>query len=107
MLPESLLYVIETRGADAFASALAGDSDTPEVVWTGEMRGSQLVPALLQVRAACRPETGGAAAGVAALQPMPRAAATSQASCHRHCHHWRRHPGAQRLRCTARAKTRP
>lgn len=42
LLPESLLYVLETHGPAAFATTLVADSDTPELVWTHEMRG-QLV----------------------------------------------------------------
>lgn len=42
LLPESLLYVLETHGPAAFAATLVADSDTPELVWTHEMRG-QLV----------------------------------------------------------------
>lgn len=48
ILPESLLYVLEARGPDAFAAALSGDSDTPELLWTHAMRRRTLVPQLLQ-----------------------------------------------------------
>jgi len=44
LLPESLLYVLTTHGPQAFASAMAGDMDTPELVWTHQMRGQRLVP---------------------------------------------------------------
>ena len=44
LLPESLLYVLTTHGPEAFASAIAGDSDTPELIWTHRMRGQRLVP---------------------------------------------------------------
>jgi DnaJ family protein C protein 13 len=46
LLPESLLYVLEAQGAGAFAAALAGDADTPALVWTAAMRGGRLAPAL-------------------------------------------------------------
>ena len=48
LLPESLLHVLDSYGPGAFAAALAGDSDTPELVWTHRMRAQRLVP---QVRA--------------------------------------------------------
>lgn len=44
LLPESLLYVLTTQGPQAFASALVGDVDTPELIWTHRMRGQRLVP---------------------------------------------------------------
>ena len=44
LLPESLLYVLHTGGPTAWAAAMAGDSDTPELVWTHRMRGQRLVP---------------------------------------------------------------
>lgn len=44
MLPESLLYVLHTGGPAAFAAAMAGDSDTPELLWTHRMRSQRLVP---------------------------------------------------------------
>ena len=51
LLPESLLYVLTSGGAGAFAAALMADADTPELVWTHRMRAQVLVP---QVRlAAC------------------------------------------------------
>ena len=40
---------VQTGGPSAFAAALAGDSDTPELIWTHRMRGQRLVP---QVRCA-------------------------------------------------------
>ncbi len=43
-LPESLLWVLEAHGPAAFAEALAGDHDTPELVWTSGMRAQRLVP---------------------------------------------------------------
>lgn len=44
LLPESLLYALQTGGPGAFAAALAGDADTPELIWTHRMRGQRLVP---------------------------------------------------------------
>lgn len=41
---ESLLYSLESYGPQAFAAALVGDSDTPEIIWTHRMRGQRLVP---------------------------------------------------------------
>ncbi|GLC44152.1 hypothetical protein PLESTM_001561500 [Pleodorina starrii] len=46
VLPESLLYVLETRGSEAFAAALCGDHDTPELIWTHAMRRGRLLPSL-------------------------------------------------------------
>jgi hypothetical protein len=48
LLPESLLHMLESYGPGVFAEALAGDHDTPELVWTHAMRQGRLVPALLQ-----------------------------------------------------------
>lgn len=44
LLPESLVHVLQGGGPAAFAAALAGDSDTPELIWTHRMRGQRLVP---------------------------------------------------------------
>lgn len=44
LLPESLLHMLTSYGAGAFAAALVGDSDTPELVWTHRMRAQRLVP---------------------------------------------------------------
>ena len=49
LLPESLLYVLTTQGPEAFAAAMVGDVDNPELIWTHRMRGQRLVP---QARAA-------------------------------------------------------
>ena len=48
LLPESLLYVLTSSGPQAFASAMVGDSDTPELVWTHRMRAQRLVPQMHQ-----------------------------------------------------------
>ncbi|KAL0042756.1 hypothetical protein WJX79_009797 [Trebouxia sp. C0005] len=48
LLPESLLYVLTTSGPKAFAAAMVGDSDTPELVWTHRMRAQRLVPQMHQ-----------------------------------------------------------
>ncbi|KAF8069423.1 GRV2 [Scenedesmus sp. PABB004] len=48
LLPESLLHLLESYGGGVFAAALAGDHDTPEVVWTAAMRQQRLIPAMLQ-----------------------------------------------------------
>ncbi|KAK9868448.1 hypothetical protein WJX84_004951 [Apatococcus fuscideae] len=47
LLPESLLYILETYGPGSFATALAGDTDNPEIIWTHRMRGQRLVPQML------------------------------------------------------------
>ncbi len=44
LLPESLVQVLQGSGPAAFAAALAGDSDTPELIWTHRMRSQHLVP---------------------------------------------------------------
>lgn len=44
LLPESLLHVLISYGPGAFAAALCGDADTPELVWTHRMRAQRLVP---------------------------------------------------------------
>ncbi len=44
LLPESLLYILETYGPGSFATALAGDTDNPEIIWTHRMRGQRLIP---------------------------------------------------------------
>jgi hypothetical protein len=38
MLPEGLLYVLENYGPDRFAEVFVGNADTPEAIWTLEMR---------------------------------------------------------------------
>ncbi|KAK9915634.1 hypothetical protein WJX75_001835 [Coccomyxa subellipsoidea] len=48
LLPESLLHILTSYGAGAFAAALVGDSDTPELVWTHRMRAQRLVPQMHQ-----------------------------------------------------------
>ena len=48
LLPESLLYVLTSSGPQAFAAAMVGDSDTPELVWTHRMRAQRLVPQMHQ-----------------------------------------------------------
>ncbi len=48
LLPESLLYSLESYGPEAFAAALAGDADTPEIIWTHRMRGQRLVPQMIR-----------------------------------------------------------
>jgi DnaJ family protein C protein 13 len=48
LLPESLLYSLESYGPVAFANALAGDADTPEIIWTHRMRGQRLVPQMIR-----------------------------------------------------------
>ncbi len=48
LLPESLLYVLTTSGPQAFAAAMVGDSDSPELVWTHRMRAQRLVPQMHQ-----------------------------------------------------------
>ena len=44
LLPESLLHMLTSYGAGAFAAALCGDADTPELVWTHRMRAQRLIP---------------------------------------------------------------
>ena len=36
--------MLTTHGPQAFAAALVGDVDTPELIWTHRMRGQRLVP---------------------------------------------------------------
>lgn len=43
---ESLLYILESYGPDAFAAAFTADSETPEVIWTNDMRAQRLMPHL-------------------------------------------------------------
>ena len=42
LLPESLICVLENRGAAAFADTLLSNVDTPEVIWKYSMRGHLL-----------------------------------------------------------------
>lgn len=54
LLPESLLYVLTTSGAGAFAAAMVEDTDSPELVWTHRMRAERLVPQVgLEVTLCC------------------------------------------------------
>ena len=46
LLPAGLLHTLDRAGAGAFAAALAGDADSPELVWTAAMRAARLVPQL-------------------------------------------------------------
>lgn len=48
LLPESLLYVLQSYGPAAFARALSGECDSPELIWTASMRGNRLVPQMLR-----------------------------------------------------------
>ncbi|KAL0040215.1 hypothetical protein WJX77_000548 [Trebouxia sp. C0004] len=48
LLPESLLYVLTTSGPQAFAAAMVGDSNSPELLWTHRMRAQRLVPQMHQ-----------------------------------------------------------
>ena len=43
---ESLLFVLESYGPEAFSTAITGDSETPEIIWTHVMRGQNLIPHL-------------------------------------------------------------
>jgi hypothetical protein len=52
LVPEALLHMLASYGAGAFAAALVGDSDTPELIWTHRMRAQRLVP---EARAAPAP----------------------------------------------------
>jgi DnaJ family protein C protein 13 len=48
VLPESLLHILDHYGAEVFAKAFVSENDTPEVVWTHEMRTKYLLPQLHQ-----------------------------------------------------------
>lgn len=54
LLPESLLYVLTTSGPQAFAAAMVGESDTPELVWTHRMRAHRLVPQVTRLTGSAR-----------------------------------------------------
>ena len=54
LVPEALLHMLASYGAGAFAAALVGDSDTPELIWTHRMRAQRLVP---EVRLSWDPPT--------------------------------------------------
>eukprot|EP00898_Chlorokybus_atmophyticus_P007654 jgi/Chlat1/7890/Chrsp66S00581 len=43
LLPESMLYVLETQGPDPFAAAMVADSDNPELIWNHKMRFERLI----------------------------------------------------------------
>lgn len=45
-LPESLLFILESYGPEAFSSAITGDSESPEIIWTHAMRCQKLIPHL-------------------------------------------------------------
>lgn len=38
LLPEAMLHVLENHGPEKFAETFLGDWDTPEVIWSREMR---------------------------------------------------------------------
>ncbi|KAF5838736.1 hypothetical protein DUNSADRAFT_2280 [Dunaliella salina] len=48
VLPESLIYCLDTYGPEVFASVLRGNNDTPELLWTHAMRYGRLLPQLSQ-----------------------------------------------------------
>ncbi|KAK2077974.1 hypothetical protein QBZ16_003842 [Prototheca wickerhamii] len=48
LVPASLIFCLEEKGPEAFAAALVGDSDTPELIWTHSMRLKRLVPQMLR-----------------------------------------------------------
>lgn len=52
-LAASLIFCLEEKGPEAFARALVGDSDTPELIWTHSMRLQRLVPQVLFFDAHC------------------------------------------------------
>jgi len=47
LLPEALLHVLEQQGPEAFAEVFVADRNTPEVVWTHQMRFTRLLPQML------------------------------------------------------------
>lgn len=47
-MPDSLIYCLEEGGAGAFAAALVGNSDSPELIWTHAMRQQRLIPQMLR-----------------------------------------------------------
>jgi len=47
MLPESLLYMLESYGSERFAAAMVADTASPELVWTYEMRSNRLVSQIM------------------------------------------------------------
>lgn len=44
ILPESLLHILNHYGSDTFAEVFVSENNTPEVVWTHEMRTRYLLP---------------------------------------------------------------
>lgn len=76
LLPESLLFVLETHGAPAFAAAMAADSDSPELIWTHQMRTKVLIS---QVSCLCP-----------SLVPLSCAPQLCRLALHLHCapHLW-------------------
>uniref|UniRef100_A0A7S2T2D5 J domain-containing protein n=1 Tax=Chloropicon primus TaxID=1764295 RepID=A0A7S2T2D5_9CHLO len=48
ILPESLLHILDHYGAEVFAKAFVSENDTPELVWTHEMRTKYLLPQIHQ-----------------------------------------------------------
>lgn len=44
ILPESLLHTLNHYGAKAFAEAFVSENNTPELIWTYEMRTNYLLP---------------------------------------------------------------
>ena len=48
ILPESLLHILDHYGSEVFAKAFVSENDTPELVWTHEMRTKYLLPQIHQ-----------------------------------------------------------
>jgi len=44
MLPECMLHILDHYGPEVFAKAFVSENNTPEVVWTHEMRTKYLLP---------------------------------------------------------------
>jgi len=61
LVPEALLHMLASYGAGAFAAALVGDSDTPELIWTHRMRAQRLVPEARAAPAPAAPRAPGCA----------------------------------------------
>jgi hypothetical protein len=47
MLPESLLSILEEKGAQTFSETFTSDSDSPDIIWTHDMR-QHLIQMMLQ-----------------------------------------------------------
>ncbi|KAK3252936.1 hypothetical protein CYMTET_37789 [Cymbomonas tetramitiformis] len=87
LLPESLLYLLETHGAGALAAALVGDVDSPELIWMHTMRTERLMGQLREhvgAFAARLPQRWGLTYDYTPMPPVSYPELEEEIWCHRY-----------------------